>query len=125
MSVSPAVRNVAIIVGLAALVFVSQSAFNNASGLAFLIVRILFVVAIVLFAIRLYRQNKTSLDSMDQNKRLQIVALGIGALAGLLVAPILVPGPAGLLLAILIVGGCGYGIYRIWQAEQGSGYYLS
>ena len=122
--IPPGARNVAILVAIAATVFLSRTAFSAVGGTLLLIIRIAFIVAIIVFAIGLYRRHKDTIDTFSENNRMAILALGIGAVAGIIFGPLVIGGFAGLLLGAMIVGGCIYGIHRIWQQEQG-GYYVS
>lgn len=73
-----AVRNAAIILGLAGLVLVWQEGFGDLAGSASLILTVLFVIALIGFGYSYFRQNTLAWLVLKTWQRVVIIACGIG-----------------------------------------------
>lgn len=109
-------RNFAI-VALVALAIALAPGGGTGLGVALWILTIAFFVAIALFAYRLFRENRTAIESLSTLER--TVAYGsvglafvnftatnrlIGALGGL-----------GWIVWLAVLGLCSYGVYWVWR----------
>lgn len=102
------VRNGAIIAGLAGLVLVWQEGFGELANSANLILSILFVAALIGFAVNYFRQNALAWLVLRTWQRVVIIACGVGIVLLLLVGFPLLGGhltPLGViaLVAVLVL----------------------
>lgn len=72
------VRNTAIILGLAGLVFVGQEGFGASAASIGLIIQVIFVAALISFAYNYFRQNQLAWLVLKPWQRNVIIVCGIG-----------------------------------------------
>lgn len=72
------VRNAAIILALAGLVFLSQEGFGASATSISLIIQVIFVAALISFAYNYFRQNQLAWLVLKPWQRNVIIACGIG-----------------------------------------------
>ncbi len=103
------VRNLAIVLGIAALVFVSDVVFGSVAGSVNLIISVLFVIAIGYAAWRYFRSNDLAWFVIPAWQRKVLIACGIAVLALILVGfpllgPVISPlGVIALIAALVLV----------------------
>jgi anti-sigma-K factor RskA len=112
--VSATVRNVAIILALAAAVaFVPGG--GTTAGLVGAVLSTLIMVSLVFFAYRFYREHRVELDGLGDRWR----GLLYGAIAAVVLAlaarPRLSDSSGGTLLVVVLLGGAAYAFYAVWR----------
>ena len=107
------VRNICIVLGLA-LVFALPAA-GAAQTYITLIVRALLIAAFLYFGFVMWRENRHQLRWLPERQK-AILYAALALLAVLLVSGFFFPGGTfGTLVYLVLIGGLGYLIYRIWQ----------
>lgn len=76
-----AIRNIAIVLGIAALVFVSETVFGALAGGITQIITVLFIAAIAYAAYRYFSQNQLAWYVIPKWQRYVLVACGVAVLA--------------------------------------------
>lgn len=109
---SPVVRNVLIVVAIAAVISLSSTAAAGAVLLRSLL-SLLILVGMAYFAWVLYRENRTRIAFLPRSR--QLLLAGAAALAVLLVltSALWVTGFVEAIVFFALLGGCGYAIYRV------------
>ena len=102
-----AIRNIAIVMAIAATVFLSQTGFGLFATSINRIIMVLFVVGIILFAYQYYRERPLQWLVIPEQKRNLIIACAVGIVLLLLfgnalLGPII--GSIGVLLLIVALG---------------------
>jgi drug/metabolite transporter (DMT)-like permease len=112
--VSSTVRNVAIILVLAAAVaFVPGG--GTTAGLIGAILSTLIMVSLVFFAYRFYRERHVELDGLgDRWRGLLYSAIGVVVLA-LAARPRLSDTSGGTLVVVALLGAAAYAFYAVWR----------
>jgi hypothetical protein len=114
--INPFVRGLLIVAVIAGIITAARA--QAVLGALFLLIRIVFLVALVWLAYTLWRNHRVELSQWSARAR--IVFYGA---AGLLVADMLVyffrhvAGPDALAF-FLVLGGCGYAMWRVWRDEH-------
>jgi hypothetical protein len=113
--VNPNVRNVAILVLLAAAVTVLPGG-GRVAALIGALLSIIFAAVVGFFAGRTYLERRLELHSLDDRVRALLYA-AIGGLAVSLTAAsrLLTTGPGAFVLIVLL-SLCGYGLFYVYQA---------
>ncbi len=108
------VRNVAIILVLAAgIAFIPGG--GTTAALVGAILSTLFLVALVFFAYRFYREHRLELDGLgDRWRGLLYGAIGVVVLA-LASLPRLQNSSGGTLVVIVLLGGAAFAFYAVWR----------
>lgn len=111
-----AVRNIAIVMGIAALVFVSQRGFGAVAVSLNQIIFVLFVAGMAVMAYQYFRQNELAWMVIPAWQRKAIIALGIVILLLLVVGiPLLGPYISGLGV-LALAAACALAI--LWMVRQ-------
>lgn len=112
------VRNVAIILVLAALVDVVPGG-GNASSTALEFVYLAFFGAFVWVASRLYREHRTTIYSLGTRRR-AIVYAAIGVIALTLTGTNTLwnEGPAGNIAWLVLLAGAGYALFEVFRSAR-------
>lgn len=110
------VRNIAIVMGIAALVFVSQRGFGRVAVSLNQIIFVLFVAGLAVMAYQYFRQNELAWMVIPGWQRKAIVALGVAVLL-LLTLGIPLLGPHISVLGVLaLAAACALAI--VWMVRQ-------
>lgn len=107
-------RNVAIVVALALVVWLVPGGGEGAS-LVEQILSAIFIVMIVLFGSRLYRQYRGEIFGLGDQWRFALYAAVGVALVTVAASSRLFDTGAGTLLWFALVGGASYALYLVWQ----------
>jgi hypothetical protein len=112
--VSATVRNVAIVLVLAAAVAFLPGG-GTTAALIGAILSTLIMVSLVFFAYRFYREHRVDLYGLgDRWRGLLYVAIGAVVLA-LAARPRLSDSSGGTLLVVAVLGGAVYAFYAVWR----------
>jgi hypothetical protein len=120
--INPTLRGFAIIVLIAVVIWVLQ--LQTALVSLLLIARIAFFLAIAFFLFLLWRERRGEIAMWQRNS--QVVFYGaIGLAVANIGAMILTSYPQGsleVLVFLVVLGACGYSLYRVWRREHTYGY---
>jgi hypothetical protein len=121
VNVNPNVRNVLIIVAVAAAVAFLPGG-GGTAGLIWALLGIALTVTFVLLGVRFYRENRVAIFSLGDKHR----ALAYGAIAAVVVAfagkgKLTQTGLGSLVLVLLIAGAAG-AAYAVWKHHRSYGY---
>src|SRR3954451_6567611 len=109
-----ALRNIAIILALSAVVYFVPGG-GDAASLAGALFSTAILAAFVMLAARFYRERRTDVIGLGDRWR----AILYGALGALVLAmaarPRLIETGGGLLLWLAVVAGSAYAVYRVWR----------
>ena len=112
------VRNWAII-ALIALAIVALPGGGPALRVAMTILSIAFLGGIAMFAIRLYRENRFTIDSLTDRQRFVLYAsIGVALLNFTATSRLFNAGGAGVLVWLVILGLCSYGVMWVYVSYQ-------
>jgi hypothetical protein len=115
--VTQTVRNVAIILALAALVALVPGGGNATEAIlqAFVIAMLAFIAW---FAVRLYREHRSDLYSLgDRNRAILYGSVGLATLTVTATDRLWNTGP-GLIAWFALIGAAGYGAYYVFRASR-------
>ena len=107
------IRNISIVLVLAALVTTSQSVANG-TRILYGLITIGILIGIAIFGYRLYRENRQQISWLPRNQKLLLYALVVVLVVLIAASNYLVSGPVTAIIAIAAIALCVYGIYRIW-----------
>ena len=118
MTVSPtALRNIAIVLALGAVVYFVPGG-GNAASLISAVFSTAILAAFVMFAVRFYRQRRTDILLLDDRWRAILYgALGVIVLA-MAARPRLVTTGGGVVVWLAAVAGSVYALYRVWRHHR-------
>ena len=117
MKLKPQVRNVLIIVVLAAIV-AGVSGGETAASFVIQVVGLLFLAATAWIASRLYREHRVTIYSLGSKRR--AILYGVGGIATLTLSAssrLMSSGP-GTVAWILLLAACAYAIYAIFRSMK-------
>jgi hypothetical protein len=117
-NVNPAVRNVAIVLILAALV-VAVPGGGTGANVALQAVALVFLGAMAWVGSRLYREHRVAIYSLGDTRRtIAYVALGAATLVLSASGRLLNTG-VGTIVWLVLLGACAYAVFAvIWSARQ-------
>ena len=119
MKLNPNLRNAAIILLLAEVVYAFGTTGDFALSTLVTAIVLAFFGAMAWIAAQLYREHRTDLYSLGERRRAGVyAALGVAALA-LTAAGRFTASGLGTVVWLLLLGGCVYALYRIWRASRG------
>ncbi len=122
MNLNPTLRGFLIIVAVAAVITALQ--LELALDAVLIVLRVLFLIAIAFMLYRLWRNNRSELDTWP--RRAQVVFYGGALLAIVDVAAAFVTGfPEGGLEALvffLVLAACAFAMVRVWRDQHSYGY---
>ena len=111
------VRNVAIILALAALVALAPGGGNATDAIMQALV-IVMLAFIAWFVVRMYREHRTDLYSLgDRNRAILYGSVGLATIALVATDRMWDTGP-GLIAWFALVGLAGYGAYYVFRASR-------
>jgi peptidoglycan/LPS O-acetylase OafA/YrhL len=112
-----AARNAAIVALLALAVFALPGGGTAADFFAALLF-VLITVFLVLFAARMYLENRVAIHSLgDRDRALMYGSLGV-AVWTLAAGPKLFNSGIGTLVWFALMGGAGYSLYLVWRHQR-------
>ncbi len=113
------VRNVLIVLGLAAIVG-TLSGGETAAKVAIQAVTIAFLGTLGWFAALMYRQHRSTLYSLGDGRRaILYVAAGVGTLTLIATSRMWNSGGAGSVAWLLLLGGAAYAVFAVlWSARK-------
>jgi hypothetical protein len=115
--INPTVRNVAIILVIAAIIDVVPGG-GAASNTALQFVYLAFLGAFAWIASRLYREHRRSIYGLGERRRtIAYIAVGVGAVVLTATHRLWATGPGGIVWIILI-GGCAYALFQVIRSAQ-------
>ncbi len=118
LKISPNIRNVAILLVIAALVDVVPGG-GNASGTALEFVYLAFFGAFVWVASRLYRDHRTAIYSLGNRRRaITYAAIGVIALTLTGTDRLWNAGPAGNIAWLVLLAGAGYALFEVFRSAR-------
>jgi tetrahydromethanopterin S-methyltransferase subunit C len=111
-------RNVAVILSIAAVIYVLGNTGAFALGFLETLIGLAFLAALAWIAARLYRENRVELYGLGTRRRaIAYVALGVGALALTAVNRFWSSG-FGTVVWLVLLGGCVYALYAVWRSSR-------
>lgn len=118
MQVKSNVRNVLVIVVLAAIVYAFGSTGDFALNTLVTAIVLAFFAGLAWVASRLYREHRVELDSLGTRRRAIVyIALGVGALALTAVDRFTASG-FGTVIWLVLLGCCLYALYTVWRSSR-------
>ena len=118
MKVTTNVRNLAVILLLAAVVYALGHTGDFALGFLETLIGLAFMAALAWIASRLYREHRTEIYGLGtRNRAIAYVALGVGALALTAIDRFWSSG-FGTAVWLVLLGCCIYALYAIWRASR-------
>lgn len=122
MRISPTVRGLLIVVVIAAAI--TAAGVEEGLDYLFLVLQILFLVAIAFALYRLWRRNREEISYWSV--RAKVVFYGAAALAvANVVASFVLPYPSGgreSLVFFAVLALCGFSMWRVWRDQHTYGY---
>lgn len=117
MMISKHVRNIAIVLALAAVIDVVPGG-GPAAGFVIQLISLIFLAAIVWVASRLYREHRTSIYSLGDRRRAVVyVAVGVATLTFTASGRLLVSG-IGSLVWLLLIAGCAFAVFQAFRSAR-------
>lgn len=118
MKINTNVRNAAIVVLLAAVVYAFGTTGDFALSTLVTAIVLAFFGAMAWIAAQLYREHRTELYSLGERRRaVAYAALGVAALALTAVGRFTASG-LGTVIWIVLLGVCIYALYSIWRSTR-------
>jgi hypothetical protein len=119
MSMSTTVRNILIVLAIAALVTLIKGGVT-AANVAIQAVTLAFLGVIAWFVSIMYRQHRTTLYSLGDGRRAVLyVAAAVGALTLTATSKLWGAGGAGSVAWLLLLGGAAYAMFAVlWSARK-------
>ncbi len=117
---SPVVRNVLIVVAIAAVVSLSSSASAGAVVLRSLL-SLAILAGMLYFGYVLWRENRSRLSYLPAAQRALLIGAAVVAVALVLTSPLWVKGFVAAIVFFALLGACAYAIYRV--VDEARGYY--
>ncbi|HET9093648.1 MAG TPA: hypothetical protein VFN36_01070 [Solirubrobacteraceae bacterium] len=112
------VRNVAVILLIAAVVYALGQTGSFALGFLGTLIGLAFLAALAWIASRLYREHRTDIYGLGGRRRaIAYVAIGVGALALTAVNRFWSSG-IGTVVWLVLLGGCVYALYAVWRSSR-------
>ena len=111
-------RNLAI-VALVALALVLIPGGGNGLDVTLTVLSLAFFTAIALLGVRLYRQNRFTLDSLTDRQRLVLYgAVGLAFLTFTATERLFDVGGAGVLAWLALLGACSFGVFWVFTQSR-------
>jgi hypothetical protein len=118
MTLKSNVRNVLVIVVLAAIVYAFGSTGDFALNTLVTAIVLAFFAGFAWVAARLYREHRTDLYALGTRRRAIVyIALGVGALALSAVDRFTASG-FGTVIWLVLLGCCVYALYAVWRSSK-------
>jgi amino acid permease len=118
VKVSTNVRNVAVILLIAAVIYAFGHTGDFALGFLETLISLAFMAALAWIASRLYREHRTEIYGLGTRHRATAyVALGVGALALTAVDRFWSSG-FGTVVWLVLLGCCLYALYAVWRSSR-------
>jgi hypothetical protein len=112
------VRNIAVILVIAAIIYALGNTGDFALGFLVTLVSLAFMAALAWICSRLYREHRVELYSLGTRRRAIVyVALGVGALALTAVNRFWQSG-FGTVVWLVLLGCCIYALYAVWRSSR-------
>jgi amino acid permease len=112
------VRNVAVILLIAAVIYALGHTGDFALGFLETLIGLAFMAALAWIASRLYREHRTDIYGLGERRRAIVyVALGVGALALTAVDRFWNSG-FGTVVWLVLLGCCIYALYAVWRSAR-------
>ncbi len=108
-------RNILIVVGLALALTLFTGVLGPIAGLLFGVLQLLFLVAIAWLAYRFWRENRATIDTMPQERRLMLYGAAAVLVLVLLTSRFWVYDMLSALVFFAVVGACLYALWTVWQ----------
>ncbi len=112
-------RNILIVVGAALALTLFTGVLGPIAGLLFTILQILFLVALAWLAYRFWRENRSTIDLMPNDRRLMLYGAAAVLALVVLTSRFWVIDGLSALIFFSIVGACLYALYTVWQDARG------
>ena len=107
------------IVALIALVLFLLPGGGSAIDVLLAALSIIFFAVIALFAARLFRENRFTIDSLSDRQRLVLYgSIGLALLTFAATRRMFDEGGLGVLAWLALLGICSYGVYWTWRTSQ-------
>jgi hypothetical protein len=114
----PLWRNLGILAVIAALLTAAGQG-GRVGGVVFVILRVLFLLALVAVAFSVWRQNRGTFGLMPLRSRILLYGSAIGLVLLIATADLWASSSApAALLFFAALFGCGYVLYRCWQESR-------
>ena len=111
--------NWGIIVAAAVVLTVLEVVAGQVVWLLSVALRVLILVGLVWFGYRLWRENRARLSYLDTRQKVLFYGAAVVLVVFILGSFLLPLSLFGALLFLLVVGGCGFVMWRIWQDAAG------
>ena len=111
--------NWAIFVAAAIVLTVLQIVAGQVVWLLTVALRVLILIGLVWFGYRLWRENRARLSYLERRQKLLFYGAAIVLVVAILGSFLLPLSLFGAILFLVIVGGCGFVMWRIWQDAAG------
>lgn len=111
--------NWGIIVAAAIVLTVLEVVAGQVVWLLSIALRVLILVGLVVFGYRLWRNNRARLSYLDSRQKLLFYGAAVVLIVFILGSFLLPLSLFGALLFLVVVGGCAFVMWRIWQDAAG------
>lgn len=118
MQLKSNVRNVLVVVVLAAIVYALGNTGDFALSTLVTAIGLAFLAAMAWIAARLYRENRIEIHSLGARRRAVLyITLGVAALALSAVNRFWSSG-FGTVIWLVVLGCCAYALYAVWRSSR-------
>lgn len=118
MQLKTNVRNVGVILLIAAVIYALGHTGAFALGFLTTLIGLAFLAALAWIAARLYREHRVDIDGLGTRRRAIVyVALGVGALALTAVNRFWNTG-FGTVVWLVLLACCAYALYAVWRSSR-------
>ena len=118
MQLKTNVRNIAVILGIAAVVYALGNTGEFALGFLVTLISLAFLAALAWIVSRLYREHRVDIYALGTRRRAIVyVALGVGAVALTAVDRFWKSG-FGTVVWLVLLGCCIYALYAVWRSSR-------
>ena len=117
---NPTLRGFLLIAALAGVIVLLN--LEGLVSIVWTVLRIVFVIAIVVFLYFLWRQRRSDIETWSGRARWAFYGAGALIAADLVLALVLgIPAGLGALAFVLVLGICGFSMFRLWRDEHAYG----
>ena len=118
MQLNTSVRNIALIAGMAAVIYALGNTGDFALSFLVTLISLAFLAALAWIASRLYREHRIDIYALGTRRRAIVyVALGVGAVSLTAIDRFWASG-FGTVVWLVLLGCCVYALYAVWRSMR-------